>query len=331
MKKKNILIVLTFALFVISAIGFGLQISSMTVEASRYVIKDGNLMQVNESLNAGKQITNSKDIKILFDENSSKLLIGKGLKEILPNTENQERGTDLYLVNIDGADLKQITKDSVSEAFLNYAGTKAYYVTANKNLYEYDLVSENKTLLKEKVFEATISGDDNMIAYHKLNSDWQVGEYYEKSLGIAVLDLKKGQETQVTYGWDHFFPIWTPDNSKIIFYAANEGGLVSQFIVDVSGTNKKQTTNIGQIYYSDKTVDHATGKPKWSSDGKTLVYESDNKIWINDFTEGNDKVNSKKIAFGREPKWIDDSTISVIATEATNSIIKVDKEGNIIK
>lgn len=331
MKNKNLYIACTFILLLICAVSFGLQISSKTVEASRYVVKDGNLMQINESLNAGKQITNSKDIKILFDENSNKLLIGKGLKDILPNTENQERGTKLHLINNDGTNSVQITQDSVSEAFLNYAGTKAYYVTVNKDLYEFDLNSQKNTLLKEKVFEVTISSDDSKIAYHKLNSDWQIGEYYENALGIAILDLKTNKETQVTTGWDHFFPIWTPDNSKIIFYAANEGGLVSQFIVDVTGANKKQTTNIGEIYYTDKTVDHATGKPKWSPDGNTLAYESDNKIWINDFSEGKDKVNAKKIAFGKAPKWINDSTLSVIATEATNSIIKVDKDGNIIK
>lgn len=332
MEKKKIIIVMGISFLLLGTLGF--IFNNKTVEASRYLVKDGNLLQVNESLNSGKQITNNNNVQILFDEKSSKLLIGQGVKKSLEDSENQEQSTELYLINNDGSDSKKITEDSVSEAFLNNSGTKIYFVTKTKDLYEFDVVSGQKTLLKEKVFEATISYDESKIAYHKLNTDWQVGDYYEKALGIAVLDLKTNIETQATNGPDHFFPIWTPDNSKIIFYAANEGGLVSQFVVDVDGKNKKQTTNIGQIYYSDKTVDHATGKPKWSPDGKVLVYESDNKIWTNDFTLGTDKVKTKKIGFGKEPQWIDNSTLSLIATDATNvknSIIKVDKDGNIIK
>jgi Tol biopolymer transport system component len=308
-------------------------IANKLVEAARYTVKDGNVVMVGESINSSRHITNSNDVQILFDEKGSRLLLGKGIKDAIPDTE-VKGGTELYVINEDGSGSEKLTDDQVLESFLNRDGSKAYYVTTDKKLFEVNVVTKEKRMLQDKVMEVALSNDNSKVAYHKLNSEWQPGDYYENALGIAVLNLETVEETQVTNGWDDFFPIWTPDDNKIIFYAANPGGLVSQFIVDLKGKERKQISNVGQIYYSDKTIDHATGKPSWSPDGKVLVYETDNKIWINDFSQGYEKAKSEKIAFGKSPKWVNDDEISVIVTEsksAKNGIINVDKNGNIIK
>lgn len=331
MKNKKIKI---FAgTLILVAVVVATSLTNNSVQAARYVVKDGNVVQVGESLDSNRHITNSNDIQILFDEKGIRLLIGKGIKNEVPESEVRG-GTELYIVNNDGADNQKLTDDLVSESFLNNDGSKAYYVTTEKNLFEIDIVTKEKRLLQEKVFEARLSNDNTKIAYHKLNSNWQQGDYYENALGIAVLDLKTKKESQVTSGWDDFFPIWTPDDKKIIFYGANPAGLVSQFVVDVNGNGRKQISNLGQIYYSDQTTDHATGKPDWSPDGKTLVYESDNKIWINEFNLGYDSVKADKVAYGKAPKWLNNREILLIVTEsknANNGVVKIDKSGNVIK
>jgi hypothetical protein len=303
------------------------------VDAARYMVKDGNLLLVSESLNAGKQITNSKDVQILFDESKSKLLIGRGIKGNVPDSEPQG-GTELYIMNVDGTDSKKLSDTLVTEAFFSHDGTKAYYVTNEKTLYDVTIETGEITKIQEKIFEVGISHDDTRLVYHKLNADWILGDYYENALGIAVLDLSTNIETQLTDGWDDFSPRWTPNDKSILYAATNENGIVSQFIVDVDSAEIKQLTNFGQEFVTDKTVGYINGVAPWSEDGHSIAFEGDNEIWVYTFADDYKSASGKKIAFGKAPKWIDNDSLSIVVTETTDSkkaFIKIDKRGNIIK
>lgn len=317
-----------FTLIVIVAVSY-----KTPVEASRYMVKDGNLLLVSESLGAGKQITNSKDVQILFDESKKKLLIGRGIKGSVPDSEPQG-GTELYIMNDDGTGSKKLSDTLVTEAFFSHDGKKAYFVTNEKTLYDVNIGTGEINKIKDKVFEVSISHDDTRLVYHKLNADWTLGDYYENALGIAVFDLNKEAETQLTNGWDDFSPRWTPNDKSILYAAANENGIVSQFIVDVESAEKKQLTNLGQKFVTDKTIGYINGVAPWSEDGHSIAFEGDNEIWLYTFADDYKSASGKKIAFGKAPKWIDNNSLSIIVTETVDSkkaFIKIDKSGNIIK
>lgn len=329
-KKSTMLLASAFTLILITATAV---FYKTPVDAARYMVKDGNLLLVSESLNAGKQITNSKDVQILFDESKSKLLIGRGIKGNVPDSEPQG-GTELYIMNGDGTESNKLTDALVTEAFFSHGGTKAYFVTNEKTLYGVTVETGEITKIKDKVFEVVISHDDSRLAYHKLNEDWTPGDYYENALGIAVLDLTTNNETQMTNGWDDFSPRWTPNDKSLLYAAANENGIVSQFIVDIDSREKKQLTNFGQKFVTDKTVGYINGVAPWSADGHSVAFEGDNEIWVYTFTDDYKSASGKKIALGKAPKWIDNDSLSIIITEATDSkkaFIKIDKRGNIIK
>ncbi len=329
-KKKSLIFATVFAIVLIMGISISF---SKPVDAARYMVKDGNVLLVSESLNAGKQITKNKDIKILFDETKENLLLGKNIVGGTPNTGDIS-GTNLYVVSIDGITQNKVTDDLVQYAIFNHKGSYVYYLTLDQKLYSYDITNKISTLVMDKVGRPAVSFDDSKIAYVKLNTDWQVGEYFENALGIAIFDLNSKTETQITDKWDDFAPQWTPNNNKITFASTNEYGIVSQFIIDIDSKKRKQLNNIGEKFVTDKTISYINGNSQWSTDGKSNVSTSDNEIWLYSFSEDYESVSSKRIAFGKAPKWIDNDTISVIVTEASDSksaFIKIDKAGNIIK
>lgn len=329
-KKKSFLFATAFVLVLI----VGVYVSyNKSVDAARYLVKDGNLLLVSESLNAGKQITKSKDIKIFFDETKEQLLLGKNIVGGTPNTGDIS-GTKLYVVSVDGVIQDKVTDDLVQYAIFNHKGSYVYYLTLDQKLYSYDVTAKINILVMDKVGRPAVSFDDSKIAYVKLNADWQVGEYFENALGIAIFDLKTKSETQITDRWDDFAPQWTPNSNKITFASSNEYGIVSQFVVDVDSKKRKQLNNVGEKFVTDKTIGYINGNSQWSTDGKSNVSTSDNEVWMYLFSEDYESVSSKRIAFGKSPRWIDNETISVIVTEASDSksaFIKMDKAGNIIK
>lgn len=302
--------------------------------AKRFFVKDGELLSVKETLGAKKVITD-KNIKILFDEKGNNLLIGKDMSEQIPYTD-MPWGVKLYSLKNDGTGMKSLGNEIVQYAFLNSSGTKAYYLTLDQSFFEVDLTSLKPRLIKDKISSPSLSPDEKYFAYLKLHPKWQQGDGVVGALGLMVLNIATGEERQINNDETSFFPEWTPDGSKILYFAANPNGLMSHFIIDREGGASTQLTNANEIYASDKTIDLPSSRVSWSPDGNAIVYESDNSIWVNAFEDGHKKIsNAKKIGFGKSPKWTDDGkAISVIATEAADpakALIKMDAEGNLLK
>ena len=92
-------VVAILAILAVVAFAFAIFYPSSRVEAQRILVTDGDLYRVSSATGAYR-LTNSKDIKILFDEYGNDLLVGKDLTGGLPGSGKVD-GTTLYRVKND--------------------------------------------------------------------------------------------------------------------------------------------------------------------------------------------------------------------------------------
>lgn len=330
------IIIPTFILAVIIIFGFGgaFLFRLNSIKAKRVVLTDGNLYSISNTLGEKNYavLTVNKDIKIMFDQKNGKIIYGKSWEEETLFSESIG-GTKLYIMDEDGTNERQITEELIRLAFLDNSGQKIYYTTRNQDLYEINIDGSNLRKIQEKVVQPDLSPDGNYLVYQKLNTDWQLGQYFDQALGLTVLDLSTGLEKRISNTWEDFNPLWTPDGKKILFFSRSPEGLASHFIMNADGSGRKQLTNIGEMFVSEKTVPMPSEKPIWSNDGKYLVYESDRSIWYNKFDSDYNLTEAKQLAYGRDPAWvIDGKRISVVVNNTNKineALIEVDLNGSI--
>ena len=305
-----------------------------SAEATRFTLKDdGNLYTVSTSLGE-KRLTNGGNIQIVFARKNGNILLGKTMPGDIPDSEHVV-GTTLFLLQDDGTNMRLLTDVPVMYAFFDPTGRQVYYTSQNADLFVFDLSTSTTQKLQEKVLSPSLSPDGRSIIYQKLNPTWGPGQYYDEALGITVLNLQTKQETRISNTWEDFNPLWTPDGKNILFFSRSAEGLASHFVMDANGKNRKQLTNIGQGLVTDKTVAIPSELPQWSSDGKTLIYEADRQIWINEFAPGHSAMlKAKPVAYGRDPEWLPDGkTFTAVITpraKGQSTLLTMDSSGNIL-
>lgn len=330
--KKIIILLFISAVVLVSASIFIL--NKREAKANRIILKSNDLYFISDVLGE-KKLTNSGDIKFLFDHKNGQILFGKSW--VGESVDSERRGgARLFVMKEDGTGETAVTEELVTESLFNNTGSRIFFITLNKDLYAVNTDNKESAKLNAKAMRLNLSSDGKQLAYQKLNSDWKLGDYYDKALGIVVLDITANKEKEVTNSWEDFNPMWTPDGSRILFFSRSPEGLASHFIINSDGSGRKQLTNIGERFVSDKTVDIPSERPIWSSDGKYLVYESDKKIWVNEFNPSYENiVSAKQIAFGKNPQWvINGKIITVMVANAQNadeSMVKIDLTGKIVK
>lgn len=305
-------------------------------QAKRLVLTDGNLYSISNTLGEKNyaQLTQNKNIKIIFDQKHSKILYGLGWEEEILESESLG-GTKLYIMDEKGGNEKLISEELVRYAFIDKLGESIYFTTRNQDLFATDIDGGNKVKLQEKVLQPDLSPDGKYLVYQKLNPDWQIGQYADNALGLTVLDLQTGEEKRISQSWEDFNPFWTPDGKKILFFSRSNEGLASHFIINADGNGRKQLTNIGEIFVNNRVVPLPSEKPIWSSDGKYLIYESDRAIWYNKFDNDYNLTEAKQLAYGRDPQWLIDGKSITVVVNNTNyinqSLITVDISDGDIK
>lgn len=323
-------------LILVIVLGFGGAYFYRTnrITASRFILTDGNLYSISNTLGEKNYatLTANKDIKIMFDQKNGKIIYGKSWEEETVDSESIG-GTKIWIMDLDGRNEKQLSEELCIRAFFDRKEDKVYYVTRDLDLHSVNFNGGNKLKIMEKVVNPDQSPDGRLLVYQKANSDWQLGNYLDRALGIAVLDLITGEEKQITNVMEDFNPFWTPDGKKILFFSRSNEGLASHFIMNNDGSGRKQLTNIGEKFVNDRVVPMPSEKPIWSSDGKYLVYESDREIWYNKFDSNFNLIDAKQLAYGRDPAWVIDGKRISIVVNNTNKInealIEVDLDGSI--
>jgi Tol biopolymer transport system component len=221
-------------------------------------------------------------------------------------------------MNDDGTNEKSLFSELVNFGFLDDSAQKVYFTSRNQDLYVVNVDGGNLQKIQEKVLQPDLSPDGKYLVYQKLNADWEVGQYSDRALGITVLDLQTGGEKRISQSWEDFNSFWTPDGKKILFFSRSPEGLASHFIMDVDGNNRKQLTNFGEMFITERVVPIPSERPIWSANGRYLVYESDREIWVNKFSDNyNNLIEAKQLAYGRDPQWlVDGKSITVVVNNS---------------
>lgn len=327
MTRKKSLLTFSALMIIILIGGYFLFFKTDKINASRVILKDNNIYLINDVLGE-KQLTAGNNFKLLFDNKNGKILFGENWNN--ETIESERRGgTRLWIMNEDASNKIEISDELVNNAFLGK--NKIFYTTLNLDLYIADLNGADKIKIQEKALNPDLSADGQFLVYQKLNPDWRPGDYYDKALGLAILNLTTGKEQLLTDNGEDFNPFWFPNGQNILFFSRSKEGLASHFMINPDGTNRKQLTNSGEKFVSNSTVDIPSEKPAWSPNGKYLVYESDKEIWINEF-DLNNNIKAKQIAYGKNPQWLSNDNLSIISTiNQENTLLNIDLNGNIIK
>ncbi len=290
---------------------------------------EGDLRLADTTLGEKKfDLVASSDL--VFDETDEFILFGRW--DDYSAESETVGGAILKMMRRDGTDERSLAEVAVVEARFDRVGERVYYVTAGRDLYSVDVDGGGRRRLQGKVLSFDVSPDGTRVVYQKLNPDWQPGDYYDRALGLTVLDLKSGTEKSISRSWEDFGPIWTPDGRNVLFFSRDAAGAQSHFIVGADGFGRR-----GLKAPAGVRMPVPSERPIWSADGRRLIYESDRSIWLNEFDDTFSRLNSaKKLGFGKHPRWTDDGrAVRVLVGDygdfSPASTVTLDLDGKIIK
>jgi hypothetical protein len=324
-----------FALLIAAGIVGIVARTKMTALAAPVVIKDRKLMLLDTELGE-KRLPTAGDVQILFDRHGGWLLYGGRWEGAQADSEDTG-GTRLRIMREDGTGDRSVSEEPVRFAFFGKDGKQIYYLTREDAFLTADSVGGPSRLLARNVSFPDVSTDGKRAVYKKLDPQATPGAYEEQALGIAVLDLRTGDERVIDPDPDAFNPVWSPDGRRIVYFSVSPEGLASQFMMDADGKGRRQVTNIGQKTVTGATVPVPSERPLWSSDGRYLVYESDRQIWVNEYSADRDRVaSSRAIGYGIHPEWAEDGkAVRVLVGKdgdlGIDSTIRLDLRGNLYK
>ncbi|MBI4092321.1 MAG: PD40 domain-containing protein [Candidatus Kerfeldbacteria bacterium] len=306
-------------------------LSSVPSRTVAYLVdKDVRILESNAR--GERQATKFADVFRIFDQRpDGSMLFGRKLDA--SRSTDTTFATALWLLRPNGR-AEELVPNYVMEAKFVPGGNDVLYVTDEAELYRWSNGKSKK--LQSKVSDLAVSQDGGAAAYIKLNADWSRGQYSDRALGLAKLDLLTGKETQLTNTWEDFGPSFSPDGSSLAFASGRAAGLASVWMMDADGKNQRQITNVGQVDYDpDKTLT-APGSPLlWTPDGRHLVYESDRKIWSLTLDDKKTKLSeAKQIGYGEQPVLIDDQTVGILtapSSTTTPKITKVRLNGDVVE
>lgn len=178
---------------------------------------------------------------------------------------------DLYVVNSDGTNQQQITRDIVVDGFSSWSRDgKQIMMQAQiggiSRIVRYTIGPDNKPA-GSAYLTADIEADSVLPAWSPDNSriafqtkrdggDYQVYVMDSNGNGKQRLSDGKGYAGQ---------PAWSPDGMNIIYVSgekADPGTAKELFIVPASGGAPRQITSLGKDL----------SRPAWSPDGRNIVY-----------------------------------------------------------
>jgi len=246
----------------------------------------------------------------------------------------------LWSMNPDGTDAKQLTHDPVGFSSLNPAwspdGTKIAFVHTGggprAQIWVMDANGENAHPVTH--FDAastfpTWSRDGSQIAFSSDSGDAD-GRYR-----IFIIDADGNNERPLTEppsGGGDIFPRWSPDGSKIVFESVHRVGLNGQQIYFL---NVSQPDIVTPLTSGGEGTTSAN--PNWSPDGTRIVFVSQSFITLMS-ADGTDVFPIFKLPPGAYPNpvWSGDGTRIAFDIPWTNNpskhgIFTIDLTGGDLK
>lgn len=220
---------------------------------------------------------------------------------------NNDRA-DLYIMEIDGSNLKRLTTRGIGSApFARSAGGRRIVYAEFRPSGGIYIINDDGEEWVEVIgndadtayVEANLSPEGNKIALVKITNPSE-----PESREIFIIDIEGGNLTQLTdtkFG-DEFVPSWSPDGSKIIYDFSENGGNGDIWVMDADGSNKKRLT----FDFANDTY------PSYSPDGTQILFTSARAGFHDIYTMRTDGLDINRLTFDLvtdfSPSWSPDGS-----------------------
>lgn len=202
-----------------------------------------------------------------------KVVISHSGQTILFVHNSQDFFYELYSINIDGTKLTLIDRANryLGSADWTLDDKKIIYSknrnesTDDNDLILYDFITKEKVTLTDSGnnYSAKFS-PDNKIVYSQENN---------MSSGIYLMNID-GSNKQLIIP-DAGNPVWSPGGKRIAYISKGDLKSLQIFIACADGSNSKQLTKTYHANWDTGFPNFGNYNPKWSLDGKKIVYQSD--------------------------------------------------------
>jgi TolB protein len=221
-------------------------------------------------------ISNGAWIKVMDPDGSNKKFLTQGAapdwssngKQIAFTREDQDQVPQLWVIDVDGNNLKQITTNSTFKIAPSWSpdGKNLVFVTP-----------QNPTSPSHPKPELGIIGADGN--HQRILTT-------EDRINIKI--NAPGDTTICETAFDANAPAWSPVENKIAFWSGIENNYGQIWVINSDGTGSKQLTEDCSHRNSDD--------PSWSPDGKKILFGTARsgkpELWMMDA----DGTNEKRIA-----------------------------------
>ncbi len=176
----------------------------------------------------------------------------------------------IILMDIDGSNQLNITEDSIYD-ILNFGYTNhgnkilfsASYEDFTRSLYFYNIRSKSRTKLTDESssdYDPDISFDDTKIVFTYFQND-------RPNTNLAILDLTTKEITRLINRGEIenvYEPRFSPDATKIVYYASLKDGSHHVYSMYVDGTGLSKLTSLSNW----------NKYPQFSPDGTKIIFNS---------------------------------------------------------
>jgi TolB protein len=176
-------------------------------------------------------------------------------------TSTRSGNQDIWVMNADGSDQKNLTNTPDSEGFPEWSpdGEKIAF-QRGFDLYLMNEDGSNVEMLVEGGADPGWSPDGEKIVFSLTDATTNPDS---PRFDLAILDLESGEVTTLL-GTDQFsevYPAWSPDGETIVYFSDQDQAL-GLYSMDAGGGNVKQLTNTQTFdFYAD-----------WAPDGSKILF-----------------------------------------------------------